>query len=478
VNAALAQHAARGSAIAAIACALLVTAAPLRAQTPSPTVSPSLPARAGEFARLEPVVQQALAAAAPFTVTIETFGGTRQVAREEGPMDGEAAPPKPRPAPRTKPKPKQAAPPKDGPHPSPDGKPDEAKPPRAGKPPSGDAPNDGTPSQGKPAEPDAPPDGDKPDTPDKPDKQPKKPLVAPGSGGFVPAQGRATGVVLTADGWILCARYALALEPTTILVTVPGRGTLTAVRAGEDTSRGLALLKIDADDLPVPTFVQPAEVRVGQWALALGRTFADDLPTVHLGIVSAKGRQFGRALQIDAGTSPANYGGPVVDLRGRVLGIAVPLSPSGRNAGVEWYDSGVGFAATIADIGPLLARMQQGQALQRGWLGVQFDPAWLGPGAKVAVVDPRGPAHAAGVQKGDVLVQIGGEAVRNAPHALTRISACLGGDRLSLVVRRADGSEAAVADLALADAPWSEQQRQPDAETPASFPLPEPQQGR
>jgi serine protease Do len=161
-----------------------------------------------------------------------------------------------------------------------------------------------------------------------------------------------------------------------------------------------------------------------------------------------------------------------------VLGIAVPLSPSGRNAGVEWYDSGVGFAATIADIGPLLARMQQGQALQRGWLGVQFDPAWLGPGAKVAVVDPRGPAHAAGVQKGDVLVQIGGEAVRNAPHALTRISARLGGDRLSLVVRRADGSEAAVADLVLADAPWSEQQRQPDAETPASFPLPEPQQGR
>lgn len=385
---------------------------------------------ADEFVRLEPVVQQALAAAAPFTVTIETFGGTRQVERAEGPMDGEA-PPKARPRPVPKPKLKP--------------KPDDA------------------------------PDKDKDS--DKQPKQPKKPLVAPATG-FQQAQGRATGVVLTADGWILCARYALALEPTTILVTVPGRGTLTATRAGEDTSRGLALLKIDADDLPVPTFVPPADVRVGQWALALGRTFADDLPTVHFGIVSAKGRQFGRALQIDAGTSPANYGGPVVDVQGRVLGIAVPLSPSGRNAGVEWYDSGVGFAATIADIGPLLARMQQGQALQRGWLGVQFDPAWLGPGAKVAVVDPRGPAHAAGVQKGDVLVQIGGEAVRNAPHALTRISARLGGDRLSLVVRRADGSEAAVADLVLADAPWSEQQRQPDAETPASFPLPEPQQGR
>ncbi|MBM3975183.1 MAG: PDZ domain-containing protein [Planctomycetes bacterium] len=403
--------------VPAAAVALALCAAALTAQaTP-----------ADEFVRLEPVVQQALAVAAPFTVTIETFGGTRQVERAEGPMDGEA-PPKARPRPAPKPKPK----------PKPDDAPEKDK------------------------------DGD---------KQPKKPLVTPATG-FQQAQGRATGVVLTADGWILVARFALALEPTTILVTVPGVGTFPATRAGEDTSRGLALVKIEASGLPVPTFVDPGEVRVGQWALALGRTFAADLPTVHFGIVSAKGRQFGRALQIDAGTSPANYGGPVVDVQGRVLGIAVPLSPSGRNAGVEWYDSGVGFAATIADIAPLLARMQQGEALQRGWLGVQFDPKWLGPGAKVVTVDARGPAHAAGVQKGDVLLQVGGVPVRNAPHALACISGHLGGDALALAVRRADGTEAALGPIVLADAPWSEQQVKKDAETPASFSLPEPQQGR
>ena len=109
-----------------------------------------------------------------------------------------------------------------------------------------------------------------------------------------------------------------------------------------------ALVKIDATDLPVPEFVHPANVKIGQWACALGRTFATEEPTVHIGIVSAQRRVFGRALQIDAYTSPANYGGPVVDVHGRVLGMAVPLSPAGRNAGVEWYDSGIGFAVTIA----------------------------------------------------------------------------------------------------------------------------------
>ena len=259
-----------------------------------------------EFLRLEPVLQAALQKAGPFVVTVETFGGTRRLMGKDGPMDG-PAPPRPRP----KPKPKKRD----------------------------------------------------PDDEDGERKKPKLPLVA---GGFKQAQGKTSGVVLTSDGWILISRFALNLDPTTVLVTVPGKGTYTAQRAGEDTSRGIALVKIDAEGLPVPTFVAPQDVRVGQWAFALGRTFAQSDPTVHLGIVSAKDRLYGRALQVDAYTSPANYGGAVVDIRGRVLGLAVPLSPSGRNAGVEWYDSGIGFAATIADIAPLLARMKDGQVLQRG----------------------------------------------------------------------------------------------------------------
>jgi S1-C subfamily serine protease len=377
-----------------------------------------------EFARLEPVLQAAMRTAAPFVVTVETFGGTRQMQGKEGPMDGDA-PPRPREMPRKLPK----------------------------------------------------PDPKEPQLPPEPEKN-KKPLVA---GGFQQTQGKTTGVVLTADGWIVVSRFALALEPTTVLITVPGRGTFHATRAGEDTSRGIALVKVAADGLPVPTLVHPDDVQVGQWAFALGRTFAADEPTVHLGIVSAKRRLFGRALQVDAYTSPANYGGAVVDLQGRLLGIAVPLSPSGRNAGVEWYDSGIGFATTLADIAPLLARMQNGEALQRGWLGVQIESAWLGPGAKLAGTPKDGAAAIAGLRRGDVIERVDDVEVRNGPHFQMLVSSRLGGDKVTLVVRRrevAGGGVETIGPLTLLDAPWSEQRQEKDAELPASFPLPEKPEGR
>jgi S1-C subfamily serine protease len=379
-----------------------------------------------EFLQLEPVLQAALAKAAPFTVGIETFGGTRRLLGKEGEFDGDAPPP-PKEAPKTVP---------------------EAPPPEP-------EPGDGEERDGKP---------------------PKKPLVAPG---FQQAQGRTTGVILTADGWILLSRYALNLDPTTVLVTVPGRGTFRAVRAGEDTSRGIALVKIEATGLPVPEFVDPQTVQVGQWAFALGRTFATDEPTVHLGIVSAKQRLYGRALQIDAYTSPANYGGPVVDRQGRVLGIAVPLSPSGRNAGVEWYDSGIGFAATLADIQPLLARMRQGQVLQRGWLGVRLESKHLGPGAKLATLVETGAAKQAGLAEGDLVLAVDGVAVRNGPHLQMLVNSRLGGDEVELTVRRAkDGTETVIGPFALLDAPWTEQTAAKEGDVAPSFPLPVKPEGR
>lgn len=375
-----------------------------------------------EFVLLEPVLQAALAKAAPFTVTVETFGGTRRTEGKEGPLDGEG-PPKPREMPKAEP-------------PAPDEKP---------------APGDDEKDKDK-------------------GKEKKKPLVA---GGFQQTQGRTTGVVLTADGWILVSRFALALEPTTVLITVPGRGTFHAQRAGEDASRGIALVKIDAHDLPVPEFVHPDAVHVGQWAFALGRTFATDEPTVHLGIVSAKNRLFGRALQVDAYTSPANYGGPVVDVLGRVLGIAVPLSPSGRNAGVEWYDSGIGFAATIADIQPLLARMQQGQVLQRGWFGVQLELAWLGPGAKLVAAVAGSPAAAAKLKRGDIITKVDGVEVRNGPHFQMLVSSRLGGDQVAIEVQHADGTREMLAAVELRDAPWAEQLQNKEAEQKPAFEPPE-----
>lgn len=377
-----------------------------------------------EFVHLEPVLQRAIATAAPFVVTVETFGGTRRTLGADGPMDGHG-PPLPRPAPKEAPK---------------------------------DEPE---------------PDDEKPD--DEKDEKPKLPLVPEG---FQQTRGKTTGVVLTADGWILISRFALNFDPTTVLITVPERGTFHAQRAGEDTSRGLALVKIDAADLPVPTFVHPDEVTVGQWAFALGRTFASDEPTVHIGVVSAKNRLFGRALQIDAYTSPANYGGAVIDVHGRVLGVAVPLSPSGRNAGVEWYDSGIGFAATIADIPGLLERMRQGEILQRGWLGVNLSLSHLGPGAKLSGAPKDGAAAAAGLRKGDVITAVDGVAVQNGPHFQMLVSSRLGGDPLTLTWLDDGKGEPITKELTLRSAPWSEQEADKSAELPASFPLPEKDEGR
>lgn len=384
-----------------------------------------------EFFKLEPVLQAALNKAGPFVVTVETFGGTRRNLGKDGPMDG-PAPPKPRPKlklPKVVPKPSELPKPKELPEPK-----DQKK-----------------------------------------DKK-KLGLVAKG---FQQTQGKTSGIILTSDGWIMISRFALNLDPTTILINVPDHGTFHAERVGEDTSRGIALVKIDAVGLPVPEFVHPDKVHVGQWAFALGRTFADVDPTVHLGIVSAKKRLYGRALQIDAYTSPANYGGAVVDIYGRVLGMSVPLSPSGRNAGVEWYDSGIGFATTIADIPELIARMKEGQILQRGWLGVQLSSSHLGPGARITGTPKDGAAKEAGLRKGDIILKVDGVDVLNGPHFLMQVSSRLGGDMCTLIVqKKKKGTKPIeVGPITLKDAPWSEQ-RKGKEDLPASFSLPEGEEGR
>tara|TARA_R110002072_G_scaffold264409_3_gene423151 strand:- start:19351 stop:20658 length:1308 start_codon:yes stop_codon:yes gene_type:complete len=411
-----------------------------------------------EFLKLEPVLQAALEKAGPFVVTVETFGGTRRKLGKDGPMDG-PAPPKPRPKPK---------PPKVEPKPVDPAKPDPNKP----------DPNKPDPSKPDPAKPESEKPDKKPQDPKDKKKKPKKKigLVAKG---FQQTQGKTSGIILTSDGWIMVSRFALNLDPTTILINVPGHGTFHAERAGEDTSRGIALVKIDAEGLPVPEFVHPDKVNVGQWAFALGRTFAADDPTVHLGIVSAKKRIYGRALQVDAYTSPANYGGAVVDIHGRVLGMSVPLSPSGRNAGVEWYDSGIGFATTIADIPELIARMKEGQILQRGWLGVQLSTSHLGPGARITDTPNDGAAKEAGLRKDDIILKVDGVDVLNGPHFLMLVSSRLGGDTCTLVVQKGKkGSEPIeVGPITLKNAPWSEQ-RKGKEDLPASFSLPEGEEGR
>ena len=149
--------------------------------------------------------------------------------------------------------------------------------------------------------------------------------------------GPTTGVIVSADGYIITSAFNFLNNPTGILVSVPGLADpLPATKIATDRNRMLTLIKIEKTGLPVPKAVPVKEIREGQWAIALGRTLdtkREAAPSVSVGVISAVGRIWGKAVQTDAKVSPVNYGGPIIDIQGRVQGIVIPASPqiSGRH---------------------------------------------------------------------------------------------------------------------------------------------------
>jgi serine protease Do len=267
-------------------------------------------------------------------------------------------------------------------------------------------------------------------------KDPKDPNdVAPRESGFLRASDApTTGVVLTADGWIVTSTFNLGKSPKHIKVKLHDGRELPGTLAGKDLSRGIALIKVPADKLPVPEFADPAAARVGQWTLALGRTFGGKHPSIQYGILSAKERIMGRALQTDAALSPANYGGPLIDIQGRVLGVCVPLSPEGEAVEIGLYDSGIGFAIPAADILRNLDRLKKGEVLYPGFLGILFEEA-VG-GVQVREVVKETPAAAAGLQKGDLITKVGEVAVDSMFRFRFEVGRRLAGEAVELSVKR------------------------------------------
>ncbi len=267
--------------------------------------------------------------------------------------------------------------------------------------------------------------------------------IGPGAG-VRKGTGPTTGVVVDKDGYIVSSAFNFANKPTDIFVTVPGRPRMVARVVANDTTRMVALLKVDAKDLPVPAAFPKGEVRVGQSALALGRTLEPELarlPSISLGIVSATGRIWGKAIQTDAKVSPVNYGGPLVALDGRVIGILVPASPRGETeiAGLEWYDSGIGFAIPLEDVFAVLPRLKQGKDLHRGLVGItpksteQYTAA-----VEVGSVSPGSAAEKAGVKPGDTIVAIDGKPTANFSQLQHVLGPKYEGDTVSVTVRRDD----------------------------------------
>ena len=178
----------------------------------------------------------------------------------------------------------------------------------------------------------------------------------------------------------------------------------------------MILLKIDGvKDLPVPEMVPVDQVTVGQWAVSVGFGYGDQSPAVSMGIISATNRIGGRAIQTDANISPANYGGPLLDIEGRMLGMCVPMNPQSQavGAGVEWYDSGIGFAVPVTDFEEIIERLKDGARISPGFIGIVAAPNPLGDGLKVSKVVPESAAADAGIQKDDIVLSFNGKAIND-----------------------------------------------------------------
>ncbi|HUE74612.1 MAG TPA: trypsin-like peptidase domain-containing protein [Pirellulaceae bacterium] len=298
-----------------------------------------------------------------------------------------------------------------------------------------------------------------------------------GKGIHAPGDGPTTGVVISSDGHILTSTYNFLRKPPVITVRFADGQRKVARLLGRDETRKLCVLKVDGvSNLAVPGFAPRDEAFVGQWVVALGIGFGDDEPALTAGIISATSRISAKAIQTDANLSPANYGGPLIDLDGRIVGICVPLSPGGKQegAGAQWYDSGIGFAVPIAGNEKILGAMKEGKTLAYPFLGVETAPAGMPPiGAIVQKVLPDSPANKAGLQTGDDIVSVGGARIINPGHLAIVIGRYVAGDKVEVVVLRGEEELTVSAELAVAPAQAAPMARPADPSPTPPMPHPE-----
>ena len=263
-----------------------------------------------------------------------------------------------------------------------------------------------------------------------------------------PASGPSSGLVVGAEGWVVATTFAVPKDIDQAVVTLADGSRLVAKVVGRDLSRGLALLKVDLPvgkpALAVPEPAPRGSLRVGQWSLVLGRAWDAPAPSVGIGILSATNRAWGKAVQTDASVSPANYGGALVDIAGRVIGVLAPLpaETAGMTAGTELYDSGIGFAVPLEDILRVLPRLQAGETLQPGVMGIGYasrDPFAAAP--VVATCRAGSPAAKAGLRPGDRIVEAAGQPVTRVAQLRHALAPRYAGDSLDLVVERGEARE-------------------------------------
>lgn len=286
-------------------------------------------------------------------------------------------------------------------------------------------------------------------------------LFGQGGGGqrMLPERASGSGVIISDDGYIVTNNHVVA-GADKVTVTMSNNKQYTAKVLATDPAYDLAVVKIDAKNLPFMLYGNSNDTKIGQWVLAIGYPLTLEA-TVTAGIISAKAQYLGlnhektgveSFLQTDAAVNPGNSGGALINTSGQLIGInAAIASPTG-------YYSGYSYAIPVDIVKKVVNDLIKYGSVQRGFLGAQFvDAGKLSNEQKQANKIPtdvdgvyitnlveNGAAKAAGIKVGDVIKQINGVSINSGGELQEQLSNYRPGDKVTVTVIR-DGSEKSMA---------------------------------
>ncbi len=264
-------------------------------------------------------------------------------------------------------------------------------------------------------------------------------------------RGSGSGVTISADGYIVTNNHVVD-GADELLVTLNNKKDYKARVIGKDPSSDLAVIKIEAQNLPYLTFANSDDVRLGQWVLAIGYPLGLQT-TVTSGIISAKSRGLGinsrqsktpieAFIQTDAAINPGNSGGALVNTDGNVVGINSAIaSPTGSYAGY-------GYAIPSNMVKKIVADIIQYGSTKRAYLGIMFGGDQMseeerkknnvkeGEGVYVMDVADGSAAEEAGIQKGDFITKVNGTIINTGTEIIEKIAALRPGDNISITYQR------------------------------------------
>jgi serine protease Do len=281
--------------------------------------------------------------------------------------------------------------------------------------------------------------------------------------------GLGSGVIVSSDGMILTNNHVIEGADDILVSIGINDQKYKAKKIAGDPGTDIAVLKIDAKDLKAVTFGDSDKIRVGDVALAIGNPFGLT-QSISMGVISALGRggmgivNYENFIQTDASINPGNSGGALVDLEGRLIGINTAIfSRSGGN-------QGIGFAVPANLAHSVMDNLIKNGRVVRGYLGVQPDAITedLVPffktkdrkGALVSRVEKNTPAGRAGIEVGDVILEVAGKKVEGPRELRLHVSSMAPGSKVDLKLMR-DGKEKVVS-VELGELPQDKGEKKPE----------------